>query len=70
MTQKSNSKLVTSFVNPERQFRTRRDLTSSSVYNIFPSYEFEASKAEYGEIGEVDIDTLTMEKYMALTRGV
>ncbi|GKB79599.1 hypothetical protein Tco_0946494, partial [Tanacetum coccineum] len=32
------------------------------------SYESEASEIESEEMGDVDIDTLTMELYMALTR--
>ncbi|GJX22327.1 hypothetical protein Tco_0226772 [Tanacetum coccineum] len=61
MTRRSNSKLVTLFADPERQFHTRRDLTPSSVHNIFSFYEYEASETESEEMGEVDIDTLTIE---------
>ncbi|GKA96389.1 hypothetical protein Tco_0818484 [Tanacetum coccineum] len=70
MTRSSTSKLVTQFVDPKRQLRSRRKFTPSSIHNIYSfSYESEASETESEEMGKVDIDTLTMEQYMALTRG-
>ncbi|GJZ72718.1 hypothetical protein Tco_0636864 [Tanacetum coccineum] len=68
MTQRSNSKLLTPFANTERHFRARRDLTPISVHNIFSFNEYESSKSESKEMAEVDIDTLTMDQYIALTR--
>ncbi|GJV96051.1 hypothetical protein Tco_1547628 [Tanacetum coccineum] len=69
MTRRSNSKLFTLFTDPERQFHTRRDLTPSYLHNIFSFYESDTSETETEQMGEVDIDTLTMEPYMALTSG-
>ncbi|GJU48774.1 hypothetical protein Tco_1218329 [Tanacetum coccineum] len=55
---------------PERQFRARSDITPISVHNIFSFYESKSSESESTEMAEVDIKTLTMEKYLALTRGI
>ncbi|GJW61759.1 hypothetical protein Tco_0111094 [Tanacetum coccineum] len=66
---RSNFKLVTPFANPERQFRARSNLTPISIHNIFSFYESEALESKSEEMVGVDIDILTMEQYMALTRG-
>ncbi|GJS75031.1 la-related protein 1B-like protein [Tanacetum coccineum] len=69
MTRNSNTKIFTPFANPERQFQARKDTTPISVHNIYSFYESEPSDAEFKEIGEVDIETLTMEQYLALYCG-
>ncbi|GKE08714.1 hypothetical protein Tco_1412265, partial [Tanacetum coccineum] len=69
MTRRLNSRLFTLFVDPERQFQARRDITPISVHNIFSFYEFESSESESEEMVEVDIETLTMEQYLALAQG-
>nr|GEX75900.1 hypothetical protein [Tanacetum cinerariifolium] len=69
MSRRSNYKLVTLFFDPERHFHARKNLTQIFVHNIFSFYESDASKLKFEEVGEVDIDTLTMKQYMALTRG-
>nr|GEY82102.1 hypothetical protein [Tanacetum cinerariifolium] len=69
MSRRSNYKLVTLFFDPERHFHARKNLTQIFVHNIFSFYESDASKLKFEEMGEVDIDTLTMKQYMALTRG-
>ncbi|GJW24911.1 DNA damage-inducible protein 1-like protein [Tanacetum coccineum] len=66
MTRSSNTRICTPFANPERQFRARKDTTPISVHNIYSFYESESSDAESREIREVDIETLTMEQYLAL----
>ncbi|GJW18457.1 la-related protein 1B-like protein [Tanacetum coccineum] len=66
MTRSSNTRICTPFANPERQFRARKDTTPISVHNIYSFYESKSSDAESREIGEVDIETLTMEQYLAL----
>ncbi|GJS05245.1 hypothetical protein Tco_0321753 [Tanacetum coccineum] len=43
------------------QFQARKDTTPISVHNIYSFYESEPSDAESEEMGEVDIETLTME---------
>ncbi|GKB11427.1 hypothetical protein Tco_0845350 [Tanacetum coccineum] len=69
MTRNSNTKIFTPSTNPERQFRARKDTSPISVHNIYSFYESEQSDAESEEIGEVDIETLTMEQYLALDHG-
>ncbi|GKC77684.1 hypothetical protein Tco_1128458, partial [Tanacetum coccineum] len=49
--------------------KLEREFLPSSVHNIYSFYELEAFEIEPEEIGEIDSDTLTMEQYMALTRG-
>ncbi|GJR17824.1 hypothetical protein Tco_0966351 [Tanacetum coccineum] len=61
ITQRSNYKLLTLVSDPKRQFRTRRDLTPSFVHNIFSFLKSDTFEIESEEMGEVDIDTLTME---------
>ncbi|GJT74348.1 hypothetical protein Tco_1041073 [Tanacetum coccineum] len=69
VTQNSNTKIFTHFANPESQIRARKDTTPISVHNINSFNESEPSDVEYKEIGEVDIETLSMEQYLALDRG-
>ncbi|GKC12078.1 hypothetical protein Tco_1008860 [Tanacetum coccineum] len=69
MTRNSNTKICTPFANPERQFRARKDTTPISVLNIYSFYESEQSNIESEEMGEDDIETLTMEQYLGLDRG-
>ncbi|GKA26772.1 hypothetical protein Tco_0712881 [Tanacetum coccineum] len=69
MTRNTNTKIFTPSTNPERQFRARKDTSPISVHNIYSFYESEQSDAESEEIGEVDIETLTMEQYLALDHG-
>ncbi|GJX56247.1 hypothetical protein Tco_0286144 [Tanacetum coccineum] len=71
MTRSSNIKMSTPFDNPERQFRTRKNTTPLSVHNIYSFYESESSESEpeSEKIGIVDIETLTLEQYLALERG-
>ncbi|GJW21851.1 hypothetical protein Tco_0032473 [Tanacetum coccineum] len=56
----------TPFTNPERQFRPRRDTSPASIHNIYSFYESESSKSESKDVGEIDIETLTLEQYLAL----
>ncbi|GJU04217.1 hypothetical protein Tco_1114555 [Tanacetum coccineum] len=58
--------MATPFANPERQFRARRDTSPAPIHNIYSSYEFESSKSEYEDVGEIHIETLTLEQYLAL----
>ncbi|GJZ69972.1 reverse transcriptase domain-containing protein [Tanacetum coccineum] len=71
MTMSSNTKIFTPFDNPERQFHTRKNTTPFSVHNIYSFYESESSKSEpeSEEMGVIDIETLTLEQYLALERG-
>ncbi|GJR18485.1 hypothetical protein Tco_0967012 [Tanacetum coccineum] len=66
VTPSSNTKMFTPFDNPERQFRTRKNTTPLSVYNIYSFYESESSKSDSEEMGEIDIETLILEQYLAL----
>ncbi|GJV41948.1 retrovirus-related pol polyprotein from transposon TNT 1-94 [Tanacetum coccineum] len=68
MNRRSNSKLGTSFMDPKKQLCVRKNLTLISVHNILSFYEFAALEIKSKEMGEVDIDTLTMEHYMILGR--
>ncbi|GKA74368.1 hypothetical protein Tco_0780670 [Tanacetum coccineum] len=69
----SITRMFTHFANPERKFRTRKDTTPISVHNIYSFYESESSESESEEVGEIDIEMLTLEQYLALdhndTRG-
>ncbi|GJW10697.1 hypothetical protein Tco_1576524 [Tanacetum coccineum] len=46
-----------------------KDTTPISVHNIYSFYESESSNAKSKEIGKVNIETPTMEQYLALDRG-
>ncbi|GKB00180.1 hypothetical protein Tco_0828173 [Tanacetum coccineum] len=65
----SNTKIFTPFDNPERQFRTKKNTTPLSVHNIYSFYESESSESKSEETGVIDIETLTLEQYLALKRG-
>nr|GEY00865.1 hypothetical protein [Tanacetum cinerariifolium] len=73
MTRSNRAKMFTPFVNPKRLFRSKNDTTPISVHSIYSSYESESSESELEEIGEINIETLTLEQYLALdhnnTRG-
>ncbi|GKC20796.1 hypothetical protein Tco_1022946, partial [Tanacetum coccineum] len=53
--------MATPFANPERQFQARRDTSPTPIHNIYTFYESESSKSESEAIGEIDIETLTLE---------
>ncbi|GKA90600.1 hypothetical protein Tco_0812470 [Tanacetum coccineum] len=69
MTQNSNTKIFTPFANSERQFQARKDTTPISVHNIYPFNESEPSDTESEEMGEVNIQTLTIEQNLTLDYG-
>ncbi|GJS47595.1 hypothetical protein Tco_0597716 [Tanacetum coccineum] len=69
MTRSSNIKVFTSFANPERQFRSRKDITPIAVHNIYSFYESESSESESKDLCDIDIETLTLEQYLALNRA-
>ncbi|GJR90724.1 hypothetical protein Tco_0214735 [Tanacetum coccineum] len=60
---KSKAGTVTQFANPERQFRAGRKVSTAPIHNIYTFYESESSKSD---IENVDIETLTLEQYLAL----
>ncbi|GJX28982.1 hypothetical protein Tco_0237061 [Tanacetum coccineum] len=43
-----------------RQFQSKRDITPISVHNIHSFYESESSESESKEVGEIDIEMLTI----------
>ncbi|GJY61916.1 hypothetical protein Tco_0462573 [Tanacetum coccineum] len=65
-TRSSNSRMATPFANPERQFRARRDTSPTLIHNIYTFYESESSESESEDVGEIDIETLTLEQYLTL----
>ncbi|GJW54846.1 homeodomain-like protein [Tanacetum coccineum] len=58
--------MATLFANPERQFRARRDTSPTPIHNIYTFYESESSELESEDIREIDIETLTLERYLNL----
>ncbi|GJX31897.1 homeodomain-like protein [Tanacetum coccineum] len=62
-TRRSKAGKVTPFANPERQFRARREFLPAPIHNIYTFYEFESSESD---TKNVDIETLTLEQYLAL----
>ncbi|GJT78760.1 hypothetical protein Tco_1045485 [Tanacetum coccineum] len=62
-TRRTNPRTVTPFVNPERQFRARREVSPAPIHNIYSFYESESSESD---TENVDIETLTLEQYLAL----
>ncbi|GJR67359.1 homeodomain-like protein [Tanacetum coccineum] len=62
-TKRSKARLVTLFVDPERQFRARREVSNAPIHNIYYFYESESSESD---LENVDIETLTLEQYLAL----
>ncbi|GJZ64201.1 hypothetical protein Tco_0620622 [Tanacetum coccineum] len=69
MTRSSNTKVFTPFANPERQFWSRKDTTPLAVHNIYSFYESESSESEPENLNEINIETLTLEQYLALNRN-
>ncbi|GJV70304.1 hypothetical protein Tco_1485813 [Tanacetum coccineum] len=65
-TRSSNSRVATQFANPERQFQTRRDTLPALIHNIYTIYKSESSESESEDVGEIDIETLTLEHYLTL----
>nr|GEY04365.1 reverse transcriptase domain-containing protein [Tanacetum cinerariifolium] len=62
----SNSRMATPFANPERQFRARRGTSPATIHNIYSFYESESSESKTKDVGEIDIETLTLEQYLSL----
>ncbi|GJR07204.1 hypothetical protein Tco_0530188 [Tanacetum coccineum] len=62
-TRRSKARTVTPFANPERQFRARREVSPTPIHNIYSFYESESSESD---TENVDIETLTLEQYLAL----
>ncbi|GJY84975.1 hypothetical protein Tco_0499001 [Tanacetum coccineum] len=54
--------MATPFANPERQFRAKRDTSPTPIHNIYTFYESESSESESEDIGEIDIETFTLEQ--------
>ncbi|GJU40192.1 hypothetical protein Tco_1193149 [Tanacetum coccineum] len=69
MTRSSNTKVFTPFANPERQFWSRKDITPIAVHNIYSFYESESSESVSEDLSDIDIETLTLEQYLALNRA-
>ncbi|GJV31321.1 hypothetical protein Tco_1391721 [Tanacetum coccineum] len=69
MTRSSNTKVFTHFDNPGRQFQSRKDITPIAVHNIYSFHESESSESESKDLNEIDIETLTLEQYLALNRN-
>ncbi|GJR33531.1 retrovirus-related pol polyprotein from transposon TNT 1-94 [Tanacetum coccineum] len=69
MTRSSNTKVFTPFTNPERQFRSRKDITPITVHNIYSFYESKSSESESEDLSDIDIETLTLEQYLALNQN-
>ncbi|GJZ30213.1 hypothetical protein Tco_0575260 [Tanacetum coccineum] len=63
-----DSKILTPYADPVRQIQARKDITPMSVRNIYSFYESESSELESKEVGEIDIKTLMMEKYLGLVQ--
>ncbi|GJX88598.1 hypothetical protein Tco_0340612 [Tanacetum coccineum] len=62
-TRRSKTRTVTPFANSERQFRARREVSPALIHNIYSFYESESSESD---TENVDIETLTLEQYLAL----
>ncbi|GJS71027.1 homeodomain-like protein [Tanacetum coccineum] len=62
-TRRSKARTVTLFANPERQFRARREVSPVPIHNIYSFYQSESSESD---TENVDIETLTLEQYLAL----
>nr|GEU39307.1 hypothetical protein [Tanacetum cinerariifolium] len=69
VTRNSNTNIFTPFANLKRQFQARKDITPISVHNIYSFYKYEPSHDEFEAVGEIDIETLMMEQYLALDHG-
>ncbi|GKE12373.1 hypothetical protein Tco_1415924 [Tanacetum coccineum] len=62
-TRGSKARTVTPFANPEIQFQARREVSPAPIHNIYSFYESQSSESD---IENVDIETLTLEQYLAL----
>ncbi|GJY90130.1 hypothetical protein Tco_0505326 [Tanacetum coccineum] len=62
-TRRSKARTVTSFANPKRQFRAGREVSPARIRHIYSFYESELSESD---TENVDIETLTLEQYLAL----
>ncbi|GJU34406.1 hypothetical protein Tco_1182760 [Tanacetum coccineum] len=62
MTRRENSRIFT-------PFQARKGIMPLSVHNIYSFYESESFESVFEEMGEVDIETLTMEQYLGLVRS-
>nr|GEW56797.1 hypothetical protein [Tanacetum cinerariifolium] len=54
------------FANHERQFRARRDNLPPPMHNIYTFYESVSFESESKDVGEIDIETLTLKHYFTL----
>ncbi|GKB48992.1 hypothetical protein Tco_0899745, partial [Tanacetum coccineum] len=57
---------ITSFKLTRWKFQARRDTSPAPIHNIYSFYESESSESESKDVGEIDIETLTLEQYLAL----
>ncbi|GKB25898.1 hypothetical protein Tco_0865299, partial [Tanacetum coccineum] len=62
-TRRSKAGTATPFASLERQFRARREVSPAPIHNIYTFYESESSESD---TEKVDIETLTLEQYLAL----
>ncbi|GJY58159.1 hypothetical protein Tco_0458051 [Tanacetum coccineum] len=58
--------MATPLANLERQFWARRDTSPAPIHNVYTFYESESSELESEDVGEIDIETLTLEHYLTL----
>ncbi|GKC94688.1 hypothetical protein Tco_1160130 [Tanacetum coccineum] len=66
MTRSSSIKVFTPFANPKTQFQKRKNLSPIAIHNIYSFYESKSSESESEDINDIDIETLTLEQYLAL----
>ncbi|GJT09381.1 hypothetical protein Tco_0856423 [Tanacetum coccineum] len=60
---RSKARTVTLFAKPERQFLARREVSLAPIHNIYSFYKSESSESDSEN---VDIETHTLEQYLAL----
>ncbi|GJX55867.1 gag-pol polyprotein [Tanacetum coccineum] len=65
-TRRSKTGTVTPFAIPKRQFRIRREVSPTPIHNIYTFYESESSESD---TENVDIESLTLEQYLALDQN-
>ncbi|GJT86214.1 hypothetical protein Tco_1067931 [Tanacetum coccineum] len=58
--------MATPLANLERQFWARRGTSPAPIHNVYTFYESESSELESEDVGEIDIETLTLEHYLTL----
>ncbi|GKE42837.1 hypothetical protein Tco_1470121, partial [Tanacetum coccineum] len=63
---RSKAGTVTPFSNPKIQFRARREVLPAPIHNIYTFYESESSESD---TENVDIESLTLEQYLALDQN-